>query len=111
MGRPGGAQHAPTLAQHVKPRNFVVRIGNKQRTCGEHAHVQPVNVVGMIRLVSSALLFGQVLHALANQAFCFGVQLQRYADGFGRTLAGVVVGRSAYAAGAKDDVTAVKRTF
>ena len=58
-----------------------------------------MHVVRTIRLISHALLFGGVAHALANQRFCFGVQRQGNAERSGGALARVVVGCGADTAG------------
>ena len=70
-----------------------------------------MDVVRAIGLVNRALLFGHVLHALANQGFGLRVQRQFQPEGARRALAGVVVWRGANAAAGKHDIARGKRTL
>ena len=68
-----------------------------------------MNVVFAVGLEGQALLAGDVVHALADQHFGFGVQRQFGAEGAGGALAGMVVGGGAYAAAGKHHVAAFTR--
>jgi hypothetical protein len=67
-----------------------------------------MQVVGTVGFIRHALLAGDLLHALADQAFGLGMQHKRHAECRGGTLACVVIRSGADASRRKDDVGACK---
>ena len=65
-------------------------------------------VVLALRIKDAAVFAGDVLHALPNQVAGARVQRQGPAQRAGRALAGMVIGRGAYAAKGKHRVAAGK---
>ncbi|OIQ69329.1 hypothetical protein GALL_490710 [mine drainage metagenome] len=94
-----------------KARKLVVWIGNNVCTQREHAHVEAVPVVSLIRNINLALFPGQVLHALFDQNLGLRVQCQRHAQRPSRALAGMVIGGGTNATGRKHHIAAGKSPF